>query len=149
FQNFASVNSRTSASGANVVLPTGGQITVVYVAGLRAATGFDGYSRWQYQNDGTVTAGVGTLRSVLSASGSPLIPALRAHELGHALGYNHVTGRTALMNPTVSILQPTQWDLDAARIAFGRHPGNRSPDNDLSGISTNAVRAPVWTDWIR
>jgi hypothetical protein len=149
FQDFASVTSRTS-SGSNVFLSTPGQITVVFVEGLHLATGFQGYSRWRYQNDGTVTAGVVTLdHSFSQYSGSPFVRPLRAHELGHALGYNHVTGRTSIMNATVTILQPTQWDLDAARIAFGRHPGNRSPDNDLSGISTNAVHGPVWTDWIR
>jgi hypothetical protein len=42
---------------------------------------------------------------------------LRMHELGHALGYNHVQSRVSIMNPTLGP-EPTAFDLEAARVAF-------------------------------
>ena len=61
---------------------------------------------------------------------------LRIHELGHALGYQHVTKRTSIMNPVIGPM-PTEFDRSAAMIAFERLPGNRSPDDD-----TDAPRSP-------
>ena len=42
---------------------------------------------------------------------------LRMHELGHALGYNHVVSRVSIMNPKIGP-GPTDFDRTAARIAF-------------------------------
>ena len=44
---------------------------------------------------------------------------LRMHELGHALGFNHVESLRSVMNPTVGT-EPTDFDRRTARIAF-RH----------------------------
>jgi hypothetical protein len=54
---------------------------------------------------------------------------LRIHELGHALGYQHVTSRTSIMNPALGP-EPSQFDREGAIIAFQRPPGNRAPDTD-------------------
>jgi hypothetical protein len=54
---------------------------------------------------------------------------LRIHELGHALGWQHVTSRTSIMNPAIGP-EPTDFDRAGAVIAFQRPPGNRSPDTD-------------------
>ena len=54
---------------------------------------------------------------------------LRIHELGHALGYQHVESRTSIMNPSVGP-EPTDFDRLGAIIAFARPAGNRSPDID-------------------
>ena len=75
--------------------------------------------------------------------------ALRSHELGHALGYQHVTLEPSVMRPAaVGALTP--FDLQAARLAFERAPGNRAPDVDPApeppGI---AGRAGRWSDPIR
>jgi hypothetical protein len=56
---------------------------------------------------------------------------LRTHELGHALGYNHVTVRTSIMNPAIGP-EPTDFDRAGAVIAFQRPVGNVSPDTDPS-----------------
>jgi hypothetical protein len=42
---------------------------------------------------------------------------LRMHELGHALGYNHVLSRVSIMNPKIGP-EPTDFDRAAARLAF-------------------------------
>jgi hypothetical protein len=62
---------------------------------------------------------------------------LRIHELGHALGYLHVTKRTSIMNPAIGP-QPTEFDRIGAMIAFERLPGNQTPDSDVS----EAPRSP-------
>jgi hypothetical protein len=42
------------------------------------------------------------------------------------------------MNPVPQV-SPTAFDREAAAIAFQREPGNRSPDVDVSGFSTNLI----------
>jgi hypothetical protein len=42
---------------------------------------------------------------------------LRMHELGHALGYDHVLSRPSIMNPKIGP-QPTAFDRAAVRVAF-------------------------------
>jgi hypothetical protein len=42
---------------------------------------------------------------------------LRTHELGHALGYNHVKSRASIMNPGIGS-EPNAFDHQAALIAF-------------------------------
>jgi hypothetical protein len=57
---------------------------------------------------------------------------LRIHELGHALGYQHVKSRTSIMNPAIGP-DPTDFDRAGSIVAFQRQPGNRSPDVDPTG----------------
>jgi hypothetical protein len=77
-------------------------------------------------------------------SGSIYRRSLRSHELGHALGYNHVTLRPSVMNQAATI-EPNAFDMQAARIAFQRPPGNRRPDIDPVGVSINKASSAVWT----
>ena len=63
---------------------------------------------------------------------------LRIHELGHALGYQHVTSRTSVMNPAIGP-EPTDADRAGAVIAFQRPPGNKSPDIDPSSSSLRTL----------
>nr|MBP6716260.1 hypothetical protein [Acidobacteriota bacterium] len=76
-------------------------------------------------------------------SGSPFLRSLRTHELGHALGYNHVFALDSVMNTSARI-EPNTFDLSATRLAFLRQPGNRAPDIDPSGFSVNNLRY-YWT----
>ena len=64
---------------------------------------------------------------------------LYRHELGHALGYQHVTRTTSIMGSPG--LPPTLTDFDRNSIAilFQRRPGNRLPDRDPSGVSVNVI----------
>jgi hypothetical protein len=148
FSNFASVARQTAAQGARVSLLNDDVITVSRVVGLTAATGFWGYGRWRFQSDGRVVAGIVMLDRDFDRSGSSFVRSLRSHELGHALGYNHVTARTSVMNSQART-EPNDFDRDAARIAFQRPPGNRSPDVDPASASINRVITATWSAPIR
>ncbi|HUL73321.1 MAG TPA: carboxypeptidase regulatory-like domain-containing protein [Vicinamibacterales bacterium] len=149
FSQFSSVTRRSSSPGASVSVLNSGVITVVREVGLTAGSGYWGYSRWQFQSDGTITGGMVSLDRDFERSGSPYRRSLRSHELGHALGYNHVTVRPSVMNAS-AVLEPTPWDRDASSIAFQRAPGNRSPDTDPMGYSPNRLGLPaMWSPPIR
>jgi hypothetical protein len=128
FDGFASTALDSPQPNSRYGVLTSGRITVVRVQGLTSATGFWGYSRWQWLGD-RVVAGLIMLDRDFDRSGSAFRRALRTHELGHALGFNHVTGRVSVMNSSARV-EPTSFDLDGARLAFSRVPGNRSPDID-------------------
>ena len=129
FREFSSVRTALSGAGSVVDLWSEGAITVSWATGLQAATGSWAYGRWSSKGDGTVTTGLLILDTGFQRSGSPFVRSLRIHELGHALGYSHVTATPSVMNAT-ALLEPTAFDRDATRIAFDRQPGNRSPDID-------------------
>lgn len=149
FPAFAAMVKQASAQGALVPLLNTGQITVARVVGLTTATGFWGYGRWQTQSDGTVVAGNLVLDRDFERSGSQFLRSLRTHELGHAMGYDHVTGRASFMNSNAR-LEPNEFDQSACRIAFARQPGNRAPDTDLSTASLNRLSpALTWGPPIR
>ena len=148
FAAFASITKRQSPEGERVVLLNDDVITVSRVVGLKAATGFEGYGRWRFETDGRIVAGIVMLDQDFDRSASEFKRALRAHELGHALGYQHVTSRTSVMNSQPRT-EPNEFDRDAARIAFQRPPGNRSPDVDPSSASINRRGPATWSAPIR
>jgi hypothetical protein len=148
FSGFASTRRQGSPSGFFVPLLNDNQITVARVAGLTTATGFWGYGRWQTQTDGTVVAGNLVLDRDFERSGSPFLRSLRTHELGHAMGYNHVTVRASFMN-SAARLEPNSFDQQACAIAFQRKPGNRSPDIDPFAGALNAAQGLTWGPPIR
>ncbi len=148
FTEFASIKKQQSSQGSRVDLLNDDVITVSRVVGLTAATGFWGYGRWRFQSDGRVVAGIVMLDRDFDRSGSNFTRSLRAHELGHALGYNHVTSAPSVMNSQART-EPNAFDRDAARIAFQRPPGNRSPDVDPSSASINRVITTTWSAPIR
>ena len=145
FTAFASATTQTSEPNSAVSILNTGSITVVRLKGLSAGTGFWGYSRWRFLSDGTISGGLITLDEDFELSQNPKRRALRAHELGHALGMGHVTGRVSIMNSNISIFEPNEFDKQAARLAFQRPPGNRAPDTDPTGYSTNAGRRAAST----
>ena len=149
FTSFASVTPQTSSPGSTVPLLNSGVITIARVAGLTSGSTFWGYSRWQFRSDGTVVGGLLMIDRDFDRSGSAFTRSLRSHELGHTLGYNHVSARTSVMNSNART-EPNGFDLDACRIAFQRPPGNRAPDVDPGAASLNRVGlTTMWSPPIR
>ena len=115
FQGFAAVRHETAAAGEIVNVMRPGQIVVARYNGVRdqlATIGFGGRST----RGSTIRAGSIILDSEFDRT-SAARQLLRMHELGHALGYNHVQSRASIMNPKIGS-EVTSFDRSAARIAF-------------------------------
>jgi hypothetical protein len=142
FTNFAAVDVERHASGARVRVARDNQIVVGRYNGIVTFARTIGYGGWAEEPDGTITGGSMFLdRDFDQSDGRRRL--LRIHELGHALGYQHVTSRPSIMNPSIGP-EPTAGDRAGAVIAFQRVPGNRSPDIDPSSTSRTfaTVAAP-------
>jgi len=144
YQAFAGITRETIPLDQRMQVLNTGVITVARYAGLTTATGFLGYSRWQFRTDGTVIGGTIMLDRDFDRSNSVFKRSLRAHELGHALGYTHVTLLTSVMN-TSAVTEPNTFDRQATQIAFLRPPGNVRLDSDPSEASLNRSAAAVWS----
>lgn len=146
FGRFANRSIETAAEGERVAVTRSGTIVVAEYEGLAATTTYWGYTRWAWNERGEVRAGSMMLDRAFETSGSPYRRSLRSHELGHALGYNHVNARVSVMNISARVL-PNDFDRDGSRIAFLRPPLNVTPDIDPDPITVN--RAPAsgltWT----
>ena len=141
FSAFASVSSEFASPGDLVQVVRSNVIFAARYQGLTAGSGFAGYTRWTWLSTGQVVLGTIMLDQNFDNSSTPQRRALRSHELGHALSYNHVTKRTSVMNPT-PVVDPNTFDRDASRVAFMRPPLNRSPDTDPNPttVSTRDTR---------
>jgi len=129
FSAFAGRDVETADEGASVAVSRSGAVVVARYEGLTAGSGFWGYGRWAWNGLGEVQMGIMMLDRAFETSGSSFRRSLRAHELGHTLGYTHVTLRESVMQSHARH-EPTPWDRDAARLAFQRPPRNRAPDTD-------------------
>ncbi len=136
FTGFAGVQQETAAPGSRVRVSRPGEIVVARFEGLLAATGFGAYGRWATDGAGTVLGGIIMLDRGTDSTPNPLLRALRVHELGHAMGYDHVSAQPSVMNPSAR-LEPNEFDRSATRLAFQRPPGNRSPDIDPPPFTPN------------
>jgi hypothetical protein len=147
FTDFASVEVERPASGDRVSVTRAGKIVVGRYTGITALGNTIGYGRWAETADGTITGGAMFLDRDFDR-GDARRRLLRIHELGHALGYQHVKSRTSIMNPAIGP-EPTDFDRAGAAIAFQRSPGNRSPDIDPSTsvrFSSLAEGGARWSD---
>jgi hypothetical protein len=137
FTSFSSVVVERPASGQQVNTLRTGVIIVGRYRGVQSLASTIGLGRWSTSgNTPEVTGGAVYLEQSYDRS-SDNRRLLRIHELGHALGYLHVTKRTSIMNPAIGPA-PTEFDRHAAMIAFERMPGNQSPDSDVA----DAPRSP-------
>jgi len=133
YTSFAAVDVERPSPGDHVNVARTGKIVVgrfTGVVGLRETIGF---GTWHEESDGSVDGGSIFLDRDFDRT-STQRRLLRIHELGHALGYLHVTSRTSIMNPAIGP-EPTDFDRDGAIIAFKRPPGNVSPDVDPGGAA--------------
>ncbi len=136
FDQFADQQRETALEGDRVRVSRPGLVVLARYEGLTAATGYWGYTRWSWNGAGEMTAAIIMLDRGFDTSSSPFKRSLRAHEFGHALGYNHVTGRASVMNQAATI-EPNVFDRDGAKLAFQRPPLNRTPDIDPDPFTGN------------
>jgi hypothetical protein len=137
FTSFESLEVERPAAGAQVDVERTGRIIVGRYNGIVTLANTIGYGQWSELSNGTVVAGAMFLDRDFDRD-DPRRRLLRIHELGHALGYLHVEARTSIMNPAIGP-EPTDFDRAAAKIAFQRLPGNKSPDIDPSGSRAFSV----------
>jgi hypothetical protein len=144
---FSSVTFESPAAGSRVDVMRTGVILVARSKGLTLGSTYWGYGRWATNGSGAVVGGNVMLDADFDASRSSYCRSLRMHELGHALGYNHVLAnvRASVMNPAANY-EPLDWDKQAVHIAFQRMPGNTTPDTDPSSFSLNLrTGAVTWS----
>jgi hypothetical protein len=145
YKEFASTVTERPASGSAVSVRRQGKIVVGRYDGIVSTIGIVGYGTWLDQADGSVIGGAMFLdRTFDQDDGRRRL--LRIHELGHALGYQHVTSRSSIMNPVIGP-EPTDFDQAAGTIAFQRPPGNRAPDRDPA--PTSRIASHVLHGWAR
>jgi hypothetical protein len=128
WSTFASVEIERPGSDARVRMGRDGKIVVGRFNNIVAFSSTIGYGSWAERPDGTIAGGSLFLDSDFDRTDNRR-RLLRIHELGHALGYQHVTSRPSIMNPSVGA-EPSDADRAGAIIAFQRVPGNKSPDVD-------------------
>ena len=139
FSDFAEVAEEAAREGDAVSVVRPDYIVVARFGGLTQATSYWGYTRWAWNGGGVVVAGVMMLDRDFEVSTSPFHRSLRAHELGHALGYNHVTARDSVMS-SAARTEPNGFDRDGSTIAFRRPPLNMSPDVDPDPMTASIAR---------
>ena len=143
YASFASVEIERPSAGARVPVLRQGKIVVGRYNGIATDAGRVGYGRWFEMTDGSVAGGAIFLDPRFDRTDARR-RLLRIHELGHALGYNHVTRRPSIMNAMIGT-EPTDFDRAAASIAFQRPIGNQSPDTDPD--STRAMSTGGAAGW--
>jgi len=140
YTRFAAIDIERPASGDRVMSKRSGTIVVGRYSGIGSFSETIGFGTWQEQSDGRVTGGSIFLdRDFDRNDGRRRL--LRIHELGHALGYLHITTRTSVMNPAIGP-EPTDFDRVAANLAFQRPPGNVSPDVDPGPVALGLSERP-------
>lgn len=137
FTSFAEVQIERHTSGDRVTVARNNYVVVGRYNGIVTFARTIGYGSWAELSDGTIAGGSMFLDRDFDHSDSRR-RLLRIHELGHALGYQHVTSRTSVMNPAIGP-EPTDADRAGAVIAFQRPPGNKSPDIDPSSSSLRTL----------
>jgi len=144
----ASVTTQHTAAGADVAPRQAGRIVVMRAVGLYDKEKYWGYACWSTTADGVVTGGFITLDNDFERNPSPYHRSLRMHELGHTLGCQHVdVARQSVMNSNARH-EPQLFDLQSARLAMLRPPGNRAPDVDPpTHIATTAARTMQPVTW--
>ena len=136
YTTFASVEIERPSGGARVNTLRAGQIVVGRYNGIVSLAKTIGYGLWSEQPDGSIGGGAMYLDRGFDRDDNRR-RLLRIHELGHALGYQHVESRTSIMNPSIGP-EPTEFDRAGAIIAFARPVGNKSPDIDPASTALSA-----------
>jgi hypothetical protein len=128
YTTFSTITVERPAGGQRATVTRPGAIVIGRYNGVLSFAQTIGYGRWAEEPDGSVRGGAVFLDHAFDRDDGRR-RLLRVHELGHALGYLHVTSRVSIMNPAIGP-EPTEFDRSAAIIAFQRPPGNVTPDTD-------------------
>jgi hypothetical protein len=149
FRAFASVERESVPSGSKINPLREGKIVVGRYNNVEGLLNTIGFGQWSTRENGQVIGGAVYLDRNFDKNYDAR-RLLRIHELGHALGYNHVTSRISIMNPAIGP-EPTLFDRQGAAIGFQRVPGNQSPDTDPGasgpGSIFGIVSAPSSSAW--
>ena len=143
YTSFASVDVERPSSGTRVNPLRAGTIVVGRYLGIVSFARTIGYGQWSELADGSINGGATFLDREFDRNDSRR-RLLRIHELGHALGYQHVEARASIMNPSIGP-EPNDFDRAGAVIAFQRPVGNRSPDTDPPASSAAVTGAARWS----
>ena len=113
---FSAIRTEDAAAGDTVKVLRAGQIVVGRFRGVQAKTGSLGYGGRMTNRDGKITSAV-VMVDRNADRDSKQQTVVRTHELGHALGYNHVESRPSIMNPRAGG-GLTDFDRMAVKVAF-------------------------------
>lgn len=113
---FAAIHTEFVSPGAQIQIARPGQIVVGRYRGVRTLLNDVGMGGRTSRKDGTITSGAIVLDSEYDRTNKSR-RLVRTHELGHALGFNHVVSRPSIMNPRVGS-GLTDYDRASASRAF-------------------------------
>ena len=116
FRNFSAVTRESVAGGTLVRVTRPNRIVVGRFRDVQRQINTIGLGGRAARADGTITAAAILLDADFDRTNAAR-RLLRVHELGHALGYNHVESRTSIMNPRIGP-EFTDFDRRAAALAF-------------------------------
>jgi hypothetical protein len=118
FEQFAVVEYETVAAGTSVSIVRPNQIVVGRFQGVRRLANSIGFGGRKSRRDGAIVGAAVVLDNDFDRASS-MRGLLRTHELGHALGFNHVKSRPSIMNPSIGS-DMTGYDRQVAMLAFQR-----------------------------
>jgi hypothetical protein len=136
YTSFAAVEVERPPAGTRVSPIRDGRVVVGRYNGIVTFARTIGYGQWVETADGTIVSGAMFLDRDFDTNDARR-RLLRIHELGHALGFQHVESRTSIMNPAIGP-ELNEFDRGGAMIAFQRPVGNRAPDVDPTSTSVSA-----------
>ena len=122
FEQFASVEYQMVPAGSTATIVRPNQIVAGRFRGVRRLANTIGFGGRRARRDGAIVSAAVVLDSEFDHESS-MRRLLRTHELGHALGFNHVKSRASIMNPSIGSAM-TDHDREVSRFAFQR-PGVR------------------------
>jgi hypothetical protein len=117
---FSDVRLETPAAGAMARIVRPGVVVVGRYRGIRELRRTIGFGGRVPGPERSISSAAVLLDSDFDRT-SPQRRLLRTHELGHALGYDHIDSRPSIMNSQLGSA-PTDLDRELARLAF---PGPR------------------------